>query len=124
MNALYDVVSYSIQRHTSYIKTPQFIFALFDEVSLLFQKRTTLIQKLKKDPGNLETLKDKEEVEEKLALIVGKENREKIFQNFAKLDQSEGESFSQGIWDLKKKVFPKVQKAVPAAKRDTTGRVI
>ena len=94
------------------------------EVSLLFQKRTTLIQKLKKEPGNLETIKDKEEVEEKLASIVGKENREKIFQNFAKLDQSEGESFSQGIWDLKKKVFPKVQKAVPAAKRDITGRVI
>ena len=94
------------------------------EVSRLFQKRTTLIQKLKKDPGNIETLNEKDEIEEKLATIVGKENREKIFENFAKLDQSEGESFSQGIWDLKKKVFPKVHKAVPAAKRDITGRVI
>ena len=48
------------------------------EVSLLFQKRTSVIQKLKKDPNNPEALKEKEMVEEKLATIVGKENREKF----------------------------------------------
>ena len=94
------------------------------EVSLLFQKRTALIQKLRTDPCNTELVKQREEIEDKLASIVGKENREKIYQNFARLDQSDGESFSQGIWDLKKKVFPKCSPAMPAAKQDITLRIV
>ena len=47
------------------------------------------------------------------------------FQTFSHLDQSDGCSFSQGIWSLKNKTFPKNSSAsVPAAKKDVTNRLI
>ena len=51
-------------------------------------------------------------------MIVGKQNCDKIRKTFSELDQSEGCSFSQGIWALKNKTFPKVSGSVPAAKKD------
>ena len=66
--------------------------------TILFNKRTELIQKAKSEANNMEIQEEIEEVEEELATLVGKENRDKIFETFAKLDQSEGESFSNGIW--------------------------
>ena len=92
--------------------------------SRLFQKRTELIQKAKKVENNKEISEEIDQVEEDLAILVGKENRDKIFETFSKLDQSEGESFSNGIWQLKKRAFPKVGQTIPSAKRDVTGRTI
>ena len=31
---------------------------------------------------------------------------------------------SQGIWDLKKKEFPKAKNSAPAAKKDVSGRLV
>ena len=59
-----------------------------------------------------------------LAKIVGKNNCEKIRETFSKLDQSDGCSFSQRIWSLKNKTFPKNTASVPAAKRDINNRLI
>ena len=55
---------------------------------------------------------------------MGKENSDKIRKTFSQLDQSDGCSFSQGIWSLKNKTFPKVSASVPAAKKDVTNRLI
>ena len=55
---------------------------------------------------------------------MGKKNYDKIKETFSKLDQSEGCSFSQGIWSLKNKTFPKVSASVPAAKKDVTNRLV
>ena len=92
--------------------------------SILFTKRAELIQKSKKDRNNTEILAEIEAIEDELATLVAKENRDKIFETFAKLDQSEEESFSNGLWKLKKRSFPKKGATVPAAKRDITGRTI
>ena len=94
------------------------------EESKLFKERTELVQKLKRDPGNVQLVEEKDEVELKLSKLVSKDNMEKISKNFSKLDQTEGESFSQGIWDLKKKLFPKITPTPPAAKIDVTGRMV
>ena len=40
------------------------------------------------------------------------------------LDQSDGEAFSQGIWKIKKKEFPKVTAPVPASKLNVNGKMI
>ena len=93
-------------------------------VSILFERRTKLVQKLKIDKENKETQEEKEKVEEELAKHIAKENRDKIFESFSKLDQSEGETFCNGIWQLKKKSFPKSAPAIPSAKRDVTGRTV
>ena len=65
-----------------------------------------------------------EEVESEISAEIGKQNQDKIFQNFSSLDQAEGGALSQGLWDIKKKVFPKTAPAIPAAIRDITGRII
>ena len=44
--------------------------------------------------------------------------------NFAHLDQSKGGNCSQGIWDLKAKVFPKAPAPTPAAKLDSNNRLV
>ena len=67
---------------------------------------------------------DIEEIEEKVAALVGKENFNKIHDNFGKLDQSNGGVCSQGIWDIKKKEFPKANNSAPAAKKDVSGRLV
>ena len=55
---------------------------------------------------------------------VSKENLEKIKRNFGHLDQSNGESFANGVWNVKKKEFPKVATIPPAAKIDVNGRLV
>ena len=94
-----------------------------ESVSLL-RKRTELLQKIKIDPNNDELKEELEKVVEQVTEIVSKENRDKIFNNFQKLDQSEGENFAYKVWDIKNKVFPKVAPPVPAAKIDINGRMV
>ena len=36
----------------------------------------------------------------------------------------EGENFSQGIWNIKKKEYPRVSAPVPAAKKDINGKMV
>ena len=94
------------------------------EASKLLGERGELKQKLKKDEGNQAIINDIEEIEAKVAALVGKENFEKINDNFGKLDQSNGGVCSQGIWDIKKKEFPKANNSAPAAKKDVSGRLV
>ena len=94
------------------------------ETSTLFKERSELIQKIKKDYDN-ETLKTRlEEVIDKLTEAVSRENYEKIVSNFKHLDQTNGENFSQGIWGIKKKEFPKKSSSLPSAKVDVNGCMV
>ena len=49
---------------------------------------------------------------------VSRENMEKIKKNFQHLDETEGESFSNGVWSVKNKEFPKIVKPTQATKMD------
>ena len=94
------------------------------ETSTLFKERSELIQKIKKDSDN-ETLKTRlDEVIDKLTEAVSRENYEKIVSNFKHLDQTNGENFSQGIWGIKKKEFPKKSSSLPSAKVDVNGCMV
>ena len=94
------------------------------DISLLIKRRSDLNQKIKKDPNNDELRRELDGIELNLTTLVSKENRDKLFENFQKLDQNEGDSFSHGIWSLKKKAFPKIAPSVPAAKIDVNGRMV
>ena len=45
-------------------------------------------------------------------------------ENLGHLDQSNGESFANGVWNIKKKEFSKVSPTPPAAKIDVNGRLV
>ena len=94
------------------------------ESSLLFKQRSELIQKLKNDPDNDEVRTDLEKVTAKLTEAVSQENFSQIYNNFKHMDQTEGENFSQGIWSLKKKVFPKKSQSLPSAKINVNGDLV
>ena len=70
---------------------------ILNNENTLSECRTELIQK-SKSTNNIEIQEEIEAVEEELATFMGKENRDRLFETFAKLDQSDGESFSNGIW--------------------------
>ena len=61
-------------------------------------------------------------LEIKISKLVSKDNRDKLYENFQKLDQTEGENFSHGLWTIKNKEFPKITSSFPAAKVDANGR--
>ncbi len=78
------------------------------DTSKLFKERAELIQKSKRDKNNEKLKEDIEDIEAKISVIVGKQNMEKIRKTFSELDQSVGCNFSQGIWSIRNKTFPKV----------------
>ena len=94
------------------------------ETSELLDKRSELIQKLKLNPDDTELEEELEVVVRQVTEAVSKENLEKIKRNFGHLDQSNGESFANGVWNIKKKEFAKVAPTPPAAKIDVNGRLV
>ena len=94
------------------------------EILKLMRERTKLTENIKKNKNNISLKDELEKIEEKIAEVVAEENHEKIMRNFAHLDQSKGGNCSQGIWDLKAKVFPKAPAPTPAAKLDSNNRLV
>ena len=65
-----------------------------------------------------------DKVVEEITIKVAERNRNKIMDNFKHLDQSEGETFANGIWKIKKKIMPKNKTSLPAAKVDVNGKLV
>ena len=66
-------------------------------ISELFQKRTEIKQREKKEKDNMDIKVELEEVESENSAEIGQQNRDKIFQNFSSLDKSEGGVKGYGI---------------------------
>ena len=94
------------------------------ETSILMKKRSELVQQSKKDPNNDDTKDELEKVVIELTNIVSKQNRDKIFETFESLDESEGGNFASNLWEIKKKEFPKKFSSIPSAKTDVNGRTV
>ena len=94
------------------------------EATPLLKERAELKQAIKKDPNNEDLISKLEKVTETVTNIVSQKNRDKPFETFSSLDQTEGENFSQGIWNIKKKEYPRVSAPVPAAKKDINGKMV
>ena len=52
------------------------------------------------------------------------ENRNKVVNNFKSLSDTDGILNTNGMWKLKKKLFPKHVQSVPTAKKDSQGNLI
>ena len=77
-----------------------------------------------KDKHN-EDIKEKlGKVEETIADLIGKENRDKILNNFKKFSDTTDSVSRLGVWAVVRKVFPKISTSVPMGKRDHKGKII
>ena len=63
-------------------------------------------------------------IEDQIAQKCQTENRKKIFDNFRKVRGSSGNLEYQGIWGIKRKVFPKVKPSLPVAKKNLKGQLV
>ena len=94
------------------------------EVTTLLAKKFELINEQKKNVGNnIELQKKIDAIEERLIELTAKKNRDKVVENFKSLDGSK-DSFTSGVWQIKKKIFPKHKPELPAAKLDINGKLI
>ena len=75
------------------------------------KQRSELIQKIKKaNDDKIEVLKaELNVINLKLTSFVAEENKKQVYDNFEKLSNTDGTTNNNGIWALKRKLFPKTQ---------------
>ena len=96
------------------------------KISQLSKTKSEIIQKIR-TAGNDEGKSLNEELcvlEKQLSDLVAEKNRDKVVRNFGSLAQNDGTANINGMWALKKKVFPKNPPNLPVAKKDVDGRLI
>ena len=73
------------------------------------------------------TEEDEEEIKE-LELAVAEKceniNRKKVIDNFGDLGGREGDLKHQGIWNVKRKYFPKIKPSLPVGKKNMKNQLI
>ena len=94
--------------------------------SSLMEERRTLLAKLGKlaEDEEDEARSKLTKVEEKICEMVAEENRDKVVNNFKVLAKPGGLCNTNGMWSLKRKVFPKNKESLPFAKKDCDGKII
>ena len=60
----------------------------------------------------------------KLQIYLLKKTEKKVFDNFGELSNTDGTTNMNGIWGLKRKMFPKNSESLPISKRNSGGRLI
>jgi hypothetical protein len=65
-----------------------------------------------------------EEIETIISKEVSKDLRDKIVKNFETLTNTDGTQNVNGMWTLKRKIFPKHVKPLPVAKKNLDGRLV
>ena len=83
----------------------------------LIQKR----KNLKKQNVPEETI---EEIEDKIAEFCQEANRNKVMENFNEVDGADGNIAHHGIWNVKRKIFPKIKPPLPVGKKNLKGQLI
>ena len=63
-------------------------------------------------------------VENEIAMEVGKQNRDKVVDAFKILANTDGTTNVNGMWGIKRKIFPKHSKQLPVAKKNTENKII
>ena len=91
------------------------------EISELINKRNTLINHTVNSPQ----VKDEiDQINNDIASMEAEQNRNKIIKNFSKFSEDPENIHMSEMWKMLKKVFPKSNHSLPAAKKNHRGKVI
>ena len=80
------------------------------------KERSNLKEKLKSSSNQEKIEEEIVAIEKKLVEEIAEENRNKVVRNFKTLAETDGTTNTNGMWQLKKKIFPKPylqQKRIP-----------
>ena len=102
------------------------IYSSKNPVVKVLDERSKLIQSIKMAAEeDVKQLENKlTEVEKKVSTLTADENRKKVVDNFELLSNTDGSTNTNGLWNLKRKVFPKNAETLPFAKKNFEGRMI
>ena len=92
-------------------------------MTILFDERIKL-KKQKSGEDSVEIDEKIRTVEEKIAALCAESNRRKVIEKFSVLSGKDNAVNTNGMWALKKKVFPKNMKSLPSCKKDNKGNLI
>ena len=65
-----------------------------------------------------------DEIEQKIANKCAKENRDKVIENLKEFGGNQECVNINGMWNVKKKIFPKIQPIKPTGKKNNKGQII
>ena len=101
-------------------------FSSKNPVVKLLEERSRLVQSIKMaEENDGEELEVKlSELEMEISKLCSEENRKKVVENFQTLSNTDGSTNINGLWNLKRKVFPKNAESLPFAKKNFDGRMI
>ena len=91
------------------------------EISKLIEKRSKIKYRMSKN--NEEVDVELEEIEHKIANECAKENRDKVIENLQEFGGNQG-SVNTNMWNMKKRIFPKLNPIKPTGKNDAKGNII
>ena len=99
-------------------------FSSKNPVVKLLEERSRLVQSIKMaEENDGEELEVKlSELEMEISKLCSEENRKKVVENFQTLSNTDGSTNINGLWNLKRKVFPKNAESLPFAKKNFTDR--
>ena len=86
------------------------------------EKRKDLKYRMKQNDEDLED--ELQQVEEVIAKECADENMEKVMDSFKAMADEDGSFNTNGMWKIKKKVFPKLSQAKPTGKKNMAGQII
>ena len=92
------------------------------EISRLLGNRKVLKVRISNGEEDLE--KELETLECTIAEVSAEENRRKVIENFKEIGESQDSMNTNGVWNIKKKVFPKINQVKPTGKKNRTGQII
>ena len=91
-------------------------------VSKLMDTRKELKYRMKQNNEDLE--EEIHKVEEHIAKECADENMEKVRDNFKSIADNNDSVSINGMWNIKKKVFPKLTQVIPTGKKNAAGQII
>ena len=94
------------------------------EISRSLKQRSDLINKMESSTHQEDLLDDLKALEERIVSEVAVDNRNKVMDNFQKLANTDGSTNINGMWKMKKRIFPKNPPSLPTAKKDSKGNLI
>ena len=94
------------------------------ELSILFDERSKLKIKLSEKVDDEELDNEIDEIESKIALICAEDNAKQVTDNFKTLSGEHGSVNTNGMWKMKKRIFPKNGPSLPSCKKDSHGNLI
>ena len=95
-----------------------------DPTTELIENRRELLNKLKVGEDSVENETKIFEKEKKIEAEIADENKKKIMENFSSLTIADRLMNVNGMWNLKRKTFPKNKETLPFAKKDMFGNII